>query len=278
MTYRTEGMSPLEHFNLVMEEIRAGRGLATVENGTGWFGSKDFERWKLKYAPAHVDGVSVLLLIVSYWGTFKTDVENYELLLKATYGECTLLGEPDPNVKVQGPGTFTMVDFLGTIQWGENFVRTDRIGQEEMTKIIYGEAVLGQEYDEIHIIGHGDDKGKGGMLFYPPDDEGKRPGDDSGQFFNKEKSLILCKQHSWPLKPRGKVLLLGCDVHVGGFKEFIESAVGSGNVHASKGTLFCNSSYVGGKKDRRLALDWYDKEQFEPVRDVAVWLNLPKAR
>ena len=187
MTYRTEGKSPLEHFNLVMDEIRASRGLTSDTNGNGWVGSKDFERWKLKFAPAHVDGVSVLLVIVSYSGTYKIDVENYELLLKATYGECTLLGEPDSNVKVQGPGTFTMVEFLGTIQWGKNFVRTDRIGQEEMTKIIYGEAVLGQEYDQIHIIGHGDDKGKGGMLFYPSDDEGKRPGVDSGRFFKKEK-------------------------------------------------------------------------------------------
>jgi hypothetical protein len=273
----TEGMSPLEHFNLVMDEIRAGRGLVRPP-------TEDEDIWRRDCAPAHVDGVNVLMVIVSRHGIIAEHVENYELLLKATYGDGGWIGkgyvgQQDPNVKIQGPGFPTFIEFYGKYVRGANYVRNDRIDEAEMAKIIYGEAVLGGGYDQIHIVGHGDDAGKYGMLFYPLNEEGKR---GRGFEFNKEKAMILCKQHSWPLNPGGKVLLVGCQVDRGPFYELIYGLFGDERVYAVRDKewkCFYGCIKRGKKKGPRFgALDWFHPEQHSSTAAIGGELDIPHVR
>lgn len=281
MTYRTEGMSPLEHFNLVMDEIRAGRGLV----GTP---TDEETVWRRDCAPAHVDGVNVLMVIVSRHGSIADDVENYELLLKATYGDGGWIGkgyvgEQDPNVKIQGPGFPTFIEFYGKYRRGKRHTRDDRIGEAELAKIIYGEAVLGGGYDQIHIVGHGHEDGIFGTLFYPLDEEGERP--TLGYKFRKEEATILCKYHSWPLNPGGKVFLVGCFVDRGPFYEFVKGALGEKNVYAVGTDWECLYAYVGKDSSVRFgALDWFYPDrpgipgQHPATRAIGEELKVPHAR
>lgn len=272
----TEGMSPLDHFNLVMDEIRAGRGLVRPP-------TNEETIWRRDCAPAHVDGVSVLMVVVSRSGGIAEHVENYELLLKATYGDGGWIGkgyvgEQDPNVKIQGPGFPTFIEFYGKYVRGVNYVRDDRIDEAEMAKIIYGEAVLGGGYDQIHIVGHG--SGKYGMLFYRREDNGERV--TKGRVFIKENAMILSKYHSWPLNPGGKVILVGCQVDRGPFYELILGLLGEDNVFAV-GAKEWKCLYGGIKKGDKVgprvgALDWYHPKQDESTRAIGEWLNVPHAR
>jgi hypothetical protein len=279
MTYRTEGKSPLEHFNLVMDEIRAGRGLVRPP-------TEEETRWRTEFAPAHVDGVKVLMVIVSRFGTDGNSVENYELLLKATYGDGGWIGKgyvgaQDPNVKIQGPGYPTFVEFYGKHVRGVNYVRDDRIDEAELAKIIYGEAVLAGGYDQIHIVGHGSEAY--GMLFYPLNEKGKRV--EFGHKFQKKKAMILCKYHSWPLNAGGKVLLVGCHTDRGPFYEFIVELFGIKNVYGLGTDWECRYAYVGDDSSQRFgALDWYykashgGKGQHPATSAIGGWLNVPSAR
>jgi hypothetical protein len=274
MTYRTEGISPLEHFNLVMDEIRAGRGLARPPT------DKEII-WRKDLAPAHVEGVSVLMVVVSRQEPVANSVENYELLLKATYGDGGWIGkgyvgEQDPNVKIQGPGSPTFLEFYGKYVRGVDYVGNDRIDEAELAKIIYGEAVLAGGYDQIHIVGHGDLAGKYGMLFYRLDDKGERA--QKGREFDKEKAMILSKYHSWPLNAGGKVLLVGCHTDRGAFYEFVSGVLGQENVYAIGKRWECLYAAIPKGTERFGALDWYYPEQHTATRGIAEWLNLPHAR
>jgi hypothetical protein len=267
----TEGMSPLEHFNLVMDEIRAGRGLSRKTR-------TQEEYWRENLAPAHVDGVKVLVVVVSRFPPINEDIENYELLLKATYGRGGLIGEPDPNVKMQGGGYPTAVPFAGTIYRGESHIEHNRISQEEMADIIFGEAFHAGDYDQIHIVGHGDQLGgKRGMLFYPV--YNKEKGWRRSKGFDKSEAGKLSYKHCWPLKTGGKVLLIGCKVDLGGFKEFVEGVVGSGNVYAVTEDIWkCTYGWVDDEEVKFGALDWFHPEQDASTKHIAEWLGLKAAR
>lgn len=280
MAYRAEGMSPLGFFNVLIAAIRACERLPLPSE----LREKEII-WRRDLAPAHVEGVKVLMVIVSRHGSIADDVENYELLLKATYGTGGWIGkgyvgEQDPNVKIQGPGFPTFIKFYGKYVWRENYAREDRIDEAELAKIIYGEAVLAVGYDQIHIVGHGDPRC--GMLFYPLNENGNR----GGAFkFQKEKAMILYKYHSWPLNPGGKVLLVGCHVDRGPFYEFVKEALGEKNVYAVGTDWECLYAYVGNDSSVRFgALDWFYPDrpgipgQHPATRAIGGELNVPPAR
>ena len=274
MPDHTEGLSPLEHFNLVMDEIRAGRGLA----GTP---TEEETVWRRDLAPAHVEGVQVLMVVISRHGAIANSVENYELLLKATYGDGGWIGkgyvgEQDPNVKIQGAGFPSFVEFKRKLVKGKPHTRDENIGQEELSKIIYAEAVLAGEYDQIHIVGHG--SRITGLWFYPITDE--ETGQRSPVPFDEEKTIILCKYHSWPLKPGGRVLLVGCDADKGDFKAYIERATAEGEVkvYAVSGPWECLYGCMREGGPRIGALDWFHPRQHSATRAIGEELNLKPAR
>ena len=174
------------------------------------------EKRKAEHGPQRQDGGKVLVLIISRADVrvtnsvegFNRTIENYETLLRETYGA--------ENVIILGAGYET---FPGRTPKKENeskylddldFSEIKFLVQKEFATLI--RSVTRAKYDQIHIVGHGDPLY--GLLFYSAAPVG----------FNVEKAegAGLNIPENWPLNPGGKILLVGCGANGGRLKDFLE--------------------------------------------------------
>jgi hypothetical protein len=242
----------------------------------------DIEAAKAAYLPTPVEGVDVLVIVVATDPVFRVHIDAYVRLLKATYGE--------NNVKVQGCGVERVYrGYSGGLQEGRQeveglwYATRDFLSEEEFGTLLNISAFAGENYDQIHVIGHGDPNK--GLLFR----KGVRVGTDVSTkgAFDESKAGSISEGFQWPIKPGADVVLAGCDTHKGGLKGFIENVPGVGRVHPVVGDFKCAEKkltvkLVVGKTYQEdtyeIALDWYDKEQEGCIYGIAEALGINKAR
>jgi hypothetical protein len=231
-----------------------------------------------KFAPPRIEGVEVLVVIVSE----ASANSDYILLLKATYGE--------DNVDVYGCG------YKGGISYGKgagqkspaypevqrgghrlDYTGYDYLSLYEFARIVRYISGAGGDYDQVHILGHGDPASgllvrKGRFVQGVP---------SSPERVSREMLEDALGDVKWPLTPAARIVLAGCDTHQGVLPAHFGRFVAPGNVHVVDGVFNCMGIDVtvthrdGSKVLERLALDWYHEEQFECVRAIAESLGIP---
>jgi hypothetical protein len=237
---------------------------------------------KAAYLPTPVEGVDVLVIVVSTDPVFQGHIDAYVKLLRATYGE--------NNVKIQGCGVEGVYrGYTAGLQEARQEVEglwyalRDFLSEDEFATLLNIYASAGESYDQIHVIGHGDPEK--GLLFR----KGVRIGTDvsTKSGFDVSKARGISQGFPWPIKPGADVVLAGCDTHKGGLKDFIESVPGVGRVTPVVGDFRCavkklTVKLVVGKTYNKytyeIALDWYDKEQEGCIHAIAEALGISKAR
>jgi hypothetical protein len=235
-----------------------------------------------EYSPRPIEGVKVLVIVVSDFGGFKTDIDNYIMLLKATYG--------DGNVTVSGAGyarevktgipTYTS-DEKGTPVVSEttielsDYTGKNRLSAKDVLSLLANEVSVEQwvgKYDQVHFVGHGfrPSSDQEGLIFWE---------DGEPKSFDEIKKDWKKDIRGWPAKAEGtKIVLAGCDTYRGGMKAFLELVVGEGNVYAVHGDFFCDSWKPNrDKPDLVFALNWYHKDQETLIRRIADFLGISEA-
>ena len=231
------------------------------------------EAEKAKYLPKPIEGVDVLVIIISTDAGLQGHIDWYLELLRATYGE--------GNVKVQGCGQEEV--YRGYSRGGQEarqpvedlwFVLRDFLTVEELATLLNIYAFADERYDQIHLVGHGDpDKG---LLFRT----GVKTGTDVSVAgpFDETKAGNISQSFQWPIKPGALVVLIGCEVYKGGLRSFIEGIVGPGNVPAMAGDFRCafkkldfdiKAPGVSIKESYKIPLDWYNREQEPCIAEIA---------
>lgn len=237
---------------------------------------------KAAFLPTPIEGVDVLVIVVSTDVVLQVHIDAYLKLLRATYGE--------ENVKVQGCGEEEVYrGYSPGPQEGRQpaeglwYATRDYLSEEEFATLLNIYAFAGENYEQIHVIGHGD-PGKG-LLFRT----GVRIGTGvsvKGRF-DEKKAGDISQSFQWPIQPGAKVVLVGCDAHEGGMKRFVERIVGPGNVYAVAGDFRCadkkltytysiEGQYI--KETYKIALDWYNEEQEGCISQIADALGISEIR
>ncbi len=235
-----------------------------------------------KHLPRPIEGVKVLVIVVSDFGGFKTDIDNYVMLLKGTYG--------DRNVTVSGAGyarevktgipTYTS-DEKGTPVVSEttielsDYTGKNRLNAKDVLSLLANEVSVEQwvgKYDQVHFVGHGFPPSyeKGGLIFWE---------DGEMKSFDEVKADWSKDIRAWPVKAEGtKIVLAGCDTDRGGMEAFLELVVGEGNVYGVQGDFFCDNWRPDpDKPDLVFPLNWYDKEQEAVIQRIADFLGVSEA-
>ncbi len=235
------------------------------------------------YSPRPIEGVKVLVIVVSDSEGFETDVNNYIMLLKATYG--------DGNVAVSGAGrarevktgvmsSYTLderglpVGREATVELSD-FTGRHELSSKDVLSFLADELSVEQwvgKYDQVHFVGHGfrSSADQEGLLFW---EDGER------KSFDEIKKGWKKDIRAWPVKAEGtKVVLAGCDTERGGMKAFLKLVVGEGNVYAVHGDFFCDNWQPDrNKPDLVFALNWYDKRQVAVIGRIADFLGVSEA-
>jgi hypothetical protein len=234
------------------------------------------------YLPRPIAGVKALVIVVSDFGGFDTDVNNYIMLLKATYG--------DGNVAVSGAGRARevktgipsyAVDEKGIPVTGEttielsDFTGKHKLSSEDVLGLLANELSVEQwvgKYDQVHFVGHGFPPSyeKGGLIFWE---------DGEMKSFDEVKAGWKKDTKAWPTKAEGtKIVLAGCDADRGGMKAFLELVVGEGNVYAVHGDFLCGNWKPNRERpDLVVALNWYDKDQEAVIGRIGDFLGVSEA-
>lgn len=237
------------------------------------------KRRPYEYSPVRIDGVKVLVIVVSDFGGFEPDVRNYILLLKATYGErnVTVSGAGHRReVKTGLPSRYTL-DERGlpvrheiTLELSD-CTRKDRLSSKEVVSLladeVYAERWVGK-YDQVHFVGHGFEPPfrKEGFIFF---EDGKR------KSFDEVKGDWSEDISAWPLRGEGtKIVLAGCYTERGGMKAFLELVVGVGNVFGVSGDFFCECKK---EQEKYVALDWYHEDQKAVIGQIGDFLGIAGA-
>ncbi len=246
---------------------------------------EELARLKAEHGTRPINGANILFLVISRTGEgFNETVENYESLLKDTYGA--------GNVRSCGAG-YETIPARGDLSEGErsyierlNYSRKTFLTQAKFAELIRAIGGGEEKYDQIHIIGHGDHEL--GLLFFGGRDlsgELKKP---LGFDWEKAKRARLHRPENWPLNPGAKILLLGCGSAAGLFEGFLEFfwIVERGNVYSMKGDFGCEGTFVRygpknvPKKEKpiigRFTYDWYHSRQSLCMEDIAGWLLIPR--
>jgi hypothetical protein len=249
-----------------------------------WAEGRALSKWRRKEGA--ITGVRVLGVAV---GSYKdpsgvsmgVSIENYELLLKNTFGE--------RNVTFIGVGYQRRFNLGPMAYEGEDFTGRKHLTQEEFEELIDFEKYMentfgGAKYSQIHIISHGDaespDPKKAGLLFLGgfEDDEKKIPQKDiEGKInrvgFNPDKATKINDRNWWPIATGGKLLLLGCNTAFGVFPNFLSACLPDCEIHSMTGPFqcWCLEARDGSKS----AMDWYSEYQHESVKNIAAnWLHI----
>jgi len=248
-----------------------------------WAEDRALSKWRRKEGA--VKGVRVLGVAV---GSYKdlsgvsmgVSIENYELLLKNTFGES--------NVTFIGAGYQRRFNLGPMAYEGEDFTGRKHLTQEEFEELIafekYMENTFGRaQYNQIHIISHGDDESpdpdKVGLLFLGgfEDDEKKIPQKDiEGKInrvgFNPTKANKINDRSFWPIAAGGKLLLLGCNTAFGVLPDFLSVCIPDCEIHSMTGYFQCWCLVKDGIKS---AMDWYSEYQHDSVKNIAAnWLSI----
>ena len=242
------------------------------------------EKRKAEHGPQRQDGGKVLVLLISRADVrvtssvegFNRTVENYEILLQDTYGaeNVTVLGAGYETFPEREPRTEGERKYLESLDFSE----IKFLVQAEFAKLI--RSISGEEYDQIHIVGHSDPLW--GLLFYNTPLVG----------FKEEKAMSarLDKPGNWPLNPGGKILLVGCGANGGRLKGFLEDyeIAEPGKVFAMEGDFDCEGAWVRVGPDYvpleekiivgRITFGWYHTEQHESIKAMGLWLGIQEAR
>jgi len=234
------------------------------------------------YSPRRIEGVKVLVIVVSDFGGFKPDIDNYIMLLKTTYG--------DGNVAVSGTGyqrevktgisTYTF-DEKGTPVTGEatielsDYTGRHKLSSKDVLSLLADEMSVEQwvgKYDQVHFVGHGftPSSDQEGLIFW--EDGEQKSFDEVKQGWKKD-------IRAWPVKGEGtKIVLAGCDTERGGMEAFLELVVGEGNVYTVHGDFFCDCWKPNpNKPDEVVALNWYHEKQEPVIARIADFLGVSEA-
>jgi hypothetical protein len=230
-----------------------------------------------KFAPPRIEGVKVLALVLSE----ASANSDYIALLKATYGE--------DNVDVYGCGYEGGISYgKGAGQRSPAYPEAQRAGQRmdytaydylslyEFARIVRGISEAGGNYDQVHVLGHGDPSSgllvrKGKFVEGVPSAYGR---------VTREMLEDALGDVRWPLTPAARVVLAGCDTHEGVLPGYFGRFVAPANVHVVDGIFNCKGIDLtitrsdGSEVTERLALDWYHENQFECVQDIAEFLGI----
>lgn len=248
-------------------EIREGRGLV-----------------RSRKIPPYIPGVKALVLVVSNWGEGVDITTNrYVSLLRATYEEGYWEGEEGTNVTVVGCGMkrvflapeFTIGDVTvkGEPETTSDFTGRDELKQREFVKLIIDEDTRGQEYDQIHIVGHGDtDTGTGLMFFWYTN---KSTGESVRHPFREEEATSIKQRFQCPVKGGGVVILMGCETTGGGLLNFLTRVLADCVVYGVPNIVNC-IDWEDKKTGETCAMDWYHRKQDPELGPIAEKLGIPK--
>ncbi len=236
------------------------------------------KRRPYKYSPVRIDGLKVLVIVISKFGA-EPDARNYILLLKATYGErnVSISGASYRREVKTGVTTYTLdekgfpVAHEATTEFSD-FTRQNRLSSKEVVGLladeVYAEEWVGK-YDQVLFVGHGfrPSSSKEGFIFYEDGEE---------KSFDEVKADWSEDISDWPTRAEGtKIVLAGCYTERGGMKAFLELVVGEGNVFAVSGEFFCKCGEP--EPGKYVARDWYDKGQDPGIGLIADFLGIAGA-
>jgi hypothetical protein len=229
------------------------------------------------YSPRRIEGVKVLVVVVSKFGE-EPDVRNYILLLKATYGEGNVTVSGADYVREVKTGVKTYTFDEGTPVGREapvelsDYTGRHKLSSKDVLRLLADELNLDQwvgKYDQVHFVGHGfrPSSDKEGLMFWEDGEE---------KSFDEVKRGWKKNISAWPVKAEGtKIVLAGCYTERGGMKAFLELVVGEGNVFGVSGDFFCDCKELEHKK--YVALNWYHEDQEAVVGRIGDFLGVSEA-
>jgi hypothetical protein len=248
-------------------EIREGRGLV-----------------RIRKFPPYIPGVKALVVIVSNWGEGgELTVNRYVSLLRATYEEGYWEGEEGTNVNVVGCGmkrvfaapeyTIGGVTVKGEPETTSDFTGSHELRQKEFVQLIVDEDLKQQEYDQIHIVGHGDTETGTGLMFFWYTN--KDTGESVRHPFREEEATRISQRFQWPVKGGGVVILMGCETVRGGLLSFLNGVLSDCVVYGVPNIVNC-IDWEDEETGETFAMDWYYREQDPELGPIAEKLGIPK--
>lgn len=235
--------------------------------------------------PPYIPGVKAMVVIVSNWGEdVPTTFKLYIDMLRATYEEEYWEGEEGINVTVVGCGIRRKLPapeytIGGTTVKGEPVVLSDFTGRSELKQSEFVELVVDedrshQEYDQIHILGHGDTVGGTGLMFYWDTD--KETGESVRHPFREAEATKISKRYQWPIKGGGVVILMGCELVGGGLLSFLQDVLPDCTVHGLPNII--SNIYYWKDEDtgEEVAADWYYYKQNPDISNIGQKLRIPQ--